>query len=213
MNDILSSVIYHVVKRGYNSNSYAAARASYIIPREPDDFFEKFVKSLGVPEPAVLDIGCGAGIPIDDILCRNGCSVHGIDISEKQISRAINNVPQASYEVCNFMTMDSTAKYDGIVCSYMLFHIPVWQQSVALRKMKSMLNPNGIILITVRVTDSYLLRYLDKWYGAPMFWSYGTYKQTLSKLNKQGLHAFVYSPSVNKDYTWLYLKRCNCKEV
>ena len=36
----------------------------------------------------ILDLGCGAGVPVDDIFLKSGHSVIGIDNSEEQIKLA-----------------------------------------------------------------------------------------------------------------------------
>lgn len=49
------------------------------------------------PRARILDLGCGAGIPIDKYLIDKGFKVIGIDISEKQIELAKNNVPEGEF--------------------------------------------------------------------------------------------------------------------
>jgi 2-polyprenyl-3-methyl-5-hydroxy-6-metoxy-1,4-benzoquinol methylase len=50
----------------------------------------------------VLDAGCGAGIPIAEILSEK-FDVTGVDFSEKQIELAKKNVPNATF-ICQDMT-------------------------------------------------------------------------------------------------------------
>src|SRR5918995_2177942 len=51
-----------------------------------------------VPHGArVLELGCGAGVPMTKALASR-YSVHGVDISERQVDQARHNVPMATFE-------------------------------------------------------------------------------------------------------------------
>jgi 2-polyprenyl-3-methyl-5-hydroxy-6-metoxy-1,4-benzoquinol methylase len=45
----------------------------------------------------VLDLGCGAGIPVARDLTALGHAVVGVDVSAQQIIRARRNVPKATF--------------------------------------------------------------------------------------------------------------------
>lgn len=85
-----------VVRRGYNkiAEEYSSQR---------DQFKnEKYLKQLVAllrQGSSVLDIGCGAGVPVDKYLADEGFKVTGIDISKKQIELAKQNVPVANFNV------------------------------------------------------------------------------------------------------------------
>src|SRR5712692_8745566 len=57
------------------------------------------------PGATILDVGCGAGMPIDRYLLERGFRVTGLDISEKQIELARRHVPRASYRVQDLSTL------------------------------------------------------------------------------------------------------------
>jgi 2-polyprenyl-3-methyl-5-hydroxy-6-metoxy-1,4-benzoquinol methylase len=77
----------------------------------------------------VLDLGCGSGVPIARSLADAGYRVTGIDISEVQVRRARERVPQA-----DFIQVDATAaffddaSFDAVVSLYALIHIPLAEQ-------------------------------------------------------------------------------------
>ncbi len=66
---------------------------------------------------AVLDLGCGCGVPVARSLAQAGHTVTGVDISEVQIRRARQLVPAAT-----FIRADATAatfpaaSFDAVVC-------------------------------------------------------------------------------------------------
>src|SRR5688572_23516258 len=81
------------VKAGYNAiaNRYLAERT-----RDSEDvvLIRNLIESL--PDDAtVLDAGCGAGIPIAEILSLR-FKVTGVDFSEAQIELAKKNVPEGT---------------------------------------------------------------------------------------------------------------------
>src|SRR5215211_838898 len=72
----------------------------------------------------VLDAGCGAGIPVAQILSQK-FHVTGVDFSESQIELARKHVPNAWF-ICQDMTTldfgDNT--FDAICSYYAIIHIP-----------------------------------------------------------------------------------------
>jgi len=54
------------------------------------------------PGSSILELGCGAGVPMTRLLARSW-QVHGVDISGRQVELARSNVPNATFE-CADMT-------------------------------------------------------------------------------------------------------------
>ena len=48
-------------------------------------------------EAAVLDLGCGAGVPVTRWLSDKGFAVTGVDVSARQLDLARNYVPEATF--------------------------------------------------------------------------------------------------------------------
>src|SRR5258706_15877090 len=102
-----------LVKEGYEkiAADYASKRNQF----ESLAYLKQFA-SLIKKGRTILDVGCGAGKPVDEFLIKEGFAVNGIDISEKMIELAKKNVPEAFYEVKD-MTQLKDGEYcvDGIV--------------------------------------------------------------------------------------------------
>ena len=98
----------------------------------------------------ILDLGCGAGVPVDDILLKAGHQVIGIDISPRQIANARKYCPGGEYLVGDIGEL-KTDEYQAqaIVCFYTIFHIQRSRQSELLRVMGSYLPSGGMLLITM----------------------------------------------------------------
>jgi SAM-dependent methyltransferase len=160
-----------VVRRGYDA-----------VSRRYDDAYGADTKYASLLDAllgriparsAVLDLGCGSGVPVARTLAAAGHRVTGLDISEVQIRRARERVPQAQ-----FIHGDATAatfapaSFDAVVSLYALIHIPLAEQPLLLRQIAGWLRPGGWFLATTghrAWTGSE-----DNWLGggAPMWWSH-----------------------------------------
>jgi SAM-dependent methyltransferase len=137
---------------------------------------------------AVLDLGCGCGVPVAQTLAAAGHQVTGVDISEVQIGRARRLVPGAT-----FIRADATAvafpsaSFDAIVCLYALIHMPLAAQPALIRRAASWLAPAGWLLATVG-QEAWTGRE-DGWLGgtAPMWWSHADAATYARWLEQAGL--------------------------
>src|SRR3712207_6290066 len=60
-------------------------------------WFERLVAGLPRSGGRVVDLGCGAGVPVARDLTELGHAVIGVDGSSQQIARARRNVPRAEF--------------------------------------------------------------------------------------------------------------------
>lgn len=117
----------------------------------------------------LLDLGCGAGIPVDDLLLKKGHSVIGIDASSRMIAQARKNCPGGEYYVGD-LSLLAREEYlvDAVLCFYALFHLPRDHHATILSTMRSFLTPGGMLLITMGDKD---FEGITDFYGTPMWWS------------------------------------------
>ncbi|MBM0237348.1 class I SAM-dependent methyltransferase, partial [Micromonospora sp. ATA32] len=81
-------------------------------------------------EAAVLDIGCGCGVPVARFLAEAGHQVTGVDISDVQIERARRLVPDGTFIRADATQLDfPAASFDAVVCLYALIHMPLRRNS------------------------------------------------------------------------------------
>lgn len=157
-----------LVKHSYEkiANDYASKRNQF----ESIKYLEKFV-ALVKKGRTILDIGCGDGKPVDEVLVKKGFAVNGIDISERMIELAKKNVPEALYEVKDMTELkDGEYCVDGIVSFYAILHTLRDKYQDIFNKFASFMPNGGILLITMGS---------DEWegtendfHGSKMFWSH-----------------------------------------
>jgi cyclopropane fatty-acyl-phospholipid synthase-like methyltransferase len=161
------------VKKGYDkaADNYAKSRNQFESLKYLKIFAEFVEKGK-----TILDVGCGAGKPVDKFLVKQGYAVNGIDISEKMISLAKKNVPQAFYEVKD-MSLLKEGEYcvNGIVSFYAIFHTPREKHQDLLKTFASFIPNGGALLITMGANEWEGTE--ENFHGAKMFWShYGAEK-------------------------------------
>jgi cyclopropane fatty-acyl-phospholipid synthase-like methyltransferase len=123
----------------------------------------------------VLDVGCGAGVPLDTHLLSHGFEVTGIDISESQIRLAKKHNPTAGYQVRDMRTLvQREYSVDGIVSFFAIFHLEREKHARLFRVLRSFLPVGGVLLVTMGASE---WEGTDDFHGHVMFWSsYGPEK-------------------------------------
>ncbi|MFC1952838.1 class I SAM-dependent methyltransferase [Chloroflexota bacterium] len=131
-------------------------------------YLENLEKQLS-PGSEILDLGCGAGKPIDRFFIDKGHSVSGIDISKTQIKLAKRNVPKARYKVKDISTL-KRAEYqvNAVVSFYTIFHIPREKHGELLNNIHSFLLTGGMALFTM---GSFKWEGIEEFYGTEMYFS------------------------------------------
>jgi ubiquinone/menaquinone biosynthesis C-methylase UbiE len=171
------------VRKGYNAiaNRYLAQRT-----RDSEDvrLLDDFIKRLPA-HAKVLDAGCGAGIPISQMLSER-FEVTGVDFSEAQVELAKKNVPGAEF-LCEDMTKLSFPDdaFDGIASYYAIIHIPREEHQALLANFHRMLKPGGLTLLCLGA--EHLIDDVDENYlGTRMYWSHFDSETYLSMMKNLG---------------------------
>ena len=140
-----------LVRAGYNRIAQDYARQRDQTTSLP--FLERLTELL--PDSSrVLDLGCGAGRPVDAFLVGCGHRVIGIDISDSMIDLARRNVPEASFQRRDMASLrPGDYQVDAVVSFYALIHVDRRQHRRILTTARSFLPPEGLILVTTGRTD------------------------------------------------------------
>jgi cyclopropane fatty-acyl-phospholipid synthase-like methyltransferase len=133
----------------------------------------------------ILDIGCGAGIPIDKYLLEKGFRVIGIDISDRQIELATKNVPTGIFKRKDMLELkDKEYSVDAVISFYAIFHTPRKKHLDLFKKIKTFLPKGGIILVTMGYGD-WEGKNKD-FFGGEMEWSYYDAEKNKAIIKKAG---------------------------
>jgi ubiquinone/menaquinone biosynthesis C-methylase UbiE len=157
------------VRSGYNTiaDRYLAERT-----RDSEDvrLLDDFVERLPA-NASVLDAGCGAGVPIAQMLSER-FKVTGVDFSEAQIELAKRNIPAAEFICVDMTKLDfPDNSFDGICSYYAIIHIPREEHESLLKDFYRFLKPNGLALLCLGA--EHLIDDVDENYlGTRMYWSH-----------------------------------------
>jgi 2-polyprenyl-3-methyl-5-hydroxy-6-metoxy-1,4-benzoquinol methylase len=98
---------------------------------------------------AVLDLGCGHGVPVSQTLINEGFAVYGVDASSKLIAAFRKRFPSVQAECCSVEESEFFGlTFDGIVAVGLIFLLPVETQKLVLRKAANALNLGGKFVFT-----------------------------------------------------------------
>lgn len=126
--------------------------------------------NLLAPGSRILDLGCGAGVPVDRYLVDQGHSVQGIDLSRRMIALARVNVSGANYGLADMGNLETDAyAVDAVVSFYAIFHVPRERHGTLFRTIRSFLPDGGSLLVTVGYTA---WEATEPFHGGMMYWSH-----------------------------------------
>lgn len=118
----------------------------------------------------VLDLGCGAGLPVARDLRDRGFVVTGIDGSARQIELARRNVPGANFVQADMTSAEfAAASFDAVTAFYSITHIPRDLHSELFLHIASWLQPGGILLASLGAEAA--ADWTGEWLGTEMFFS------------------------------------------
>jgi len=98
---------------------------------------------------AVVDLGCGSGIPITKVLVSEGLNVYGIDASPSLVEAFRHNLPEIPV-ACESVddSLFFNRVFDGVLAWGLIFLLLPEAQRSLLRRMADILEPGGRLLFT-----------------------------------------------------------------
>ena len=114
----------------------------------------------------ICDMGCGPG-QIARYLHRKGIDTLGVDLSPRMIAEAQRLNPDVYFHQGNMLALpDADNSWGGIAAFYCMIHVPREQIVNALREMKRVLKPGGVLLVTFHIGEE--IKHLDEWWEKPV---------------------------------------------
>ena len=134
------------------SNGYEAAAHEFLERRERSNIGVATVRAWGRCLPtgaAVLDLGCGSGLPISQTLVEEGVSVYGVDSSPTLCAAFRRNFPGA-HVACESVEASSFfgRKFESVIACGLIFLLPAAAQLTLIRRVARTLSSSGRFLLT-----------------------------------------------------------------
>lgn len=172
-----------IVRDGYDRlvDAYLQNRGEY----DTSGWLERFASRIK-PGGRILDLGCGAGVPIAKALAGKGFQVTGLDISPGQVARARELVPSGTFEVIDMTRADFPSdSFDGVCALYSIIHVPRDRHAGLYESIRRWLKPDGVALLVLGAQEwEGEEEYLE---GVPMVWSHFGIEENRRLLNGAGL--------------------------
>lgn len=134
------------------SNGYEAVAGAFMSHRSGSSIgvatVRRWTEELP-PAAAVLDLGCGHGVPISRVLVDRGLSVYGIDASPSMIDRFRAHFPGAVAECAGVESSEFFGRaFDGVIAWGLMFLLSPEVQVTLVQKVSRALKPGGRFLFT-----------------------------------------------------------------
>jgi SAM-dependent methyltransferase len=174
-----------LVEQGYDriADDYLASKAP--LGPETEALLHALTAGLG-PDARVLDLGCGAGVPVTAWLAGRH-RVTGVDLSARQLALARERLPDAALIRADMGTVAfAPGSFDAVVSCYAIIHLPREEHPALLASIAHWLRPGGRFLATWPLTG-WEGRDED-WlgWGATMWWSHHDEATNLRLLREAG---------------------------
>jgi SAM-dependent methyltransferase len=156
-------------RAGYNrvADEYAA-RFGDEMARKPFDrkLLDWLIEKVDGRGP-ICDLGCGPG-QIARYLHSRGALACGIDLSPEMVAHARRLNPDILFHIGDMLALTEVADaaFGGIAAFYSLIHIPRSQIGQALRELRRVLRPGGVLLLAFHLGEQTV--HLDEWWGRPV---------------------------------------------
>jgi SAM-dependent methyltransferase len=129
------------------------------------DCLDRLARQVGNLGP-ICDMGCGPG-QIARYLHRQGVATLGVDLSPRMVAEAQRLNPDIHFHQGDMLSLpDEDNSWGGIAAFYCIIHIPRAQIVDALREMKRVLQPGGVLLVTFHIGAE--VKHLDEWWEKPV---------------------------------------------
>ena len=194
---------------------YDRVAESYLGSKNPEDpttlaALEELTRDLP-PGAAVLDLGCGAGVPVTRWLADHRFAVTGVDFSARQLELARRLVPAASFIKADMTEISFPAEsFAAVVAFYSIIHVPRVEHPALLRKIHRWLEPGGGFL-AIWALGAWEGEEKDwEGWGAAMRWSHYGEEANLRMLREAGFEvasaeARTGKGTGNDEETWLWV--------
>ena len=136
----------------YDANA-AAYAADWLAQDAPEDMYALLRRHFA--PGSTLDVGCGAGRDTA-WLAANGFDARGIDASQGLLAQARTAHPTLSFEPATLPELAGIprAAFRNVLCETVLMHLPPEQVAASAASLLELLQPQGTLYLSWRVTEA-----------------------------------------------------------
>jgi SAM-dependent methyltransferase len=146
------------------ARAWDAARRGGPAPEEKPHL-EAFAAALAA-RATVLDIGCGAGVPVARDLIAAGFAVTGVDSSPAMIARCRERFAGAEWHVADMRALDLGRRFDGLLAWHSFFHLCAQDQRAMFPIFAAHAAPGALLSFTSGPLAGVAM---GEWQGEPLF--------------------------------------------
>jgi SAM-dependent methyltransferase len=129
------------------------------------DCLDRLAREVGDLGP-ICDLGCGPG-QIARYLHHQGVKTLGVDLSSKLVAEAQRLNPEIHFHQGDISSLpDADNSWGGIAAFYCIIHVPREHVVDALREMRRVLKPGGVLLVTFHIGVE--IKHIDEWWEKPV---------------------------------------------
>ena len=111
--------------------------------------------SMLQPSSRVLDVGCGTGKPVSELLSNAGLEVSGFDISPKMVNYAQSRI-KGTFFVSDMLEYKPEGKFAGVFIIFAHLQLSYADFQAAVYKFSLALEPGGILALGQMPADKYV---------------------------------------------------------
>jgi len=112
----------------------------------------QFFKAAFVEGTKILDIGCGSGRDMAELV-KNGFDAYGVDASSEMVQYAQEQYPELKGRiekgVLPNLEMPFGGTFDGVLCCAVLMHLPKEELFDSVFAIRKLLKENGRLLVSI----------------------------------------------------------------
>ena len=143
----------------------AAWDAARTLPTsEEQPHLDAFADAL-IPSAAVLDIGCGTGVPARGLIAR-GFALTGVDSSPAMIALCRERFPDAAWHVADMRTLSLGRRFDGLLAWHSFFHLSPADQRAMFPIFARHAASGGLLMFTSGDDQGIAM---GEWQGEPLY--------------------------------------------
>ena len=186
---------------------YQRHAAAWDRARAPGSLFEKpwldrFL-ALVPAGGAVLDLGCGSGLPIAGYLAGRGFRVTGVDTSEPLLAISRSRFPEQEWIAADMRTLNLDRRFDGIVAWDSFFHLTPADQGAMFPVFARHAEPRAPLMFTSGPQHGSVLGEFE---GEPLYHGSldpGEYRALLSETGFAVADYVAEDPACGEHTIWL----------